>query len=111
MWSCSTPRSSTSAWTSRSKSRSRSRSRSRSKSRRVGEAPTTCACGAYTLCIATSTKETPMKKVLAWLNENHANLVRGLADLVAIESISTDGEHQKEIEQSAALTCEQMRQA
>ena len=34
-----------------------------------------------------------------------------LADLVAIQSISTDGEHQKEIEQTAELTCEQMRQA
>src|SRR5262249_52158465 len=29
----------------------------------------------------------------------------------AIPSISTDGEHQKEVEQSAELTCEQMRQA
>lgn len=52
-----------------------------------------------------------MKKVLGWLNENHANLVRDLTDLVAIPSISTDREHQKEIEQSAALTCEQMKQA
>jgi acetylornithine deacetylase/succinyl-diaminopimelate desuccinylase-like protein len=52
-----------------------------------------------------------MKQVLDWLTSNHAELVRGLADLVAIPSISTDGEHQKEIDQSAALTCEQMRQA
>src|SRR5262249_25587668 len=52
-----------------------------------------------------------MKPVLDWLTNNHAALVRGLADLVAIPSISTDGEHQKEIEQTAALTCEQMRQA
>lgn len=49
--------------------------------------------------------------VLDWLKSNRARLVRDLADLVAIPSISTDGEHQKEIEQSAALTCEQMEQA
>src|SRR5437016_14486422 len=52
-----------------------------------------------------------MQSVLDWLTQNHAALVRDLAALVAIPSISTDGEHQKEIEQSAALTCEQMRQA
>jgi acetylornithine deacetylase/succinyl-diaminopimelate desuccinylase-like protein len=52
-----------------------------------------------------------MKQVLDWLTANHDALVNGLADLVAIPSISTDGEHQKEVEQSAALTCEQMRQA
>lgn len=49
--------------------------------------------------------------VLDWLRDNHAGLVRDLADLVAVPSISTDGEHQKEIEQSAELTCRQMRQA
>src|SRR5436190_150150 len=52
-----------------------------------------------------------MKKPLEWLAANHAELLKGLADLVAVQSISTDGEHQKEIDQSAALTCEQMRQA
>lgn len=52
-----------------------------------------------------------MQTALDWLSNNHAALVRSLADLVAVRSISTDGEHQKEIEQSAALTCEQMRQA
>ena len=51
-----------------------------------------------------------MKQALDWLSQNHADLVRGLAEQVAIPSISTDGEHQKEIEQTAALTCEQMRQ-
>ncbi len=51
-----------------------------------------------------------MKQVLDWLSQNHADLVRSLADLVAIPSISTDREHQKEIDQTAALTCEQMRQ-
>jgi acetylornithine deacetylase/succinyl-diaminopimelate desuccinylase-like protein len=49
--------------------------------------------------------------VLDWLTKNHASLVRNLGDLVAIPSISTDGEHQKEIDQTAALTCTQMRQA
>jgi len=52
-----------------------------------------------------------MKLVLDWLTKNHTALVRDLADLVAVPSISTDGEHQKEIEQTAALTCAQMRQA
>jgi acetylornithine deacetylase/succinyl-diaminopimelate desuccinylase-like protein len=52
-----------------------------------------------------------MKQVLAWLTANRDALVSDLADLVAIPSISTDGEHHKEIEQSAALTCEQMRAA
>jgi acetylornithine deacetylase/succinyl-diaminopimelate desuccinylase-like protein len=52
-----------------------------------------------------------MKPVLDWLTKNHEGVVRGLADLVAVPSISTDGEHQQEVEKSAALTCEQMRQA
>lgn len=52
-----------------------------------------------------------MKSVLDWLTSNYPAVVQGLADLVAVPSISTDGEHQKEIEQSAALVCEQMRQA
>ena len=47
--------------------------------------------------------------VLNWLTTHHADLVRDLAELVAIPSISTDGEHPKEIEQTAELTCEQMR--
>jgi acetylornithine deacetylase/succinyl-diaminopimelate desuccinylase-like protein len=52
-----------------------------------------------------------MKHVLGWLTANRDALVSDLADLVAIPSISTDGEHHKEIEQSAALTCAQMRAA
>lgn len=52
-----------------------------------------------------------MKKPLDWLASHHAELLKGLADLVAVQSISTDGEHGKEIDHSAALTCEQMRQA
>ncbi|HEX3152486.1 MAG TPA: M20/M25/M40 family metallo-hydrolase, partial [Gemmataceae bacterium] len=46
-----------------------------------------------------------------WLEKNHEAIVRNLADLVAIQSISTDGEHGPEIERTAALTCQQMRQA
>lgn len=52
-----------------------------------------------------------MKPVLDWLTQNHETAVKGLADLVAVPSISTDGEHQSEIEKSATLTAEQMRQA
>src|SRR5262245_60030928 len=52
-----------------------------------------------------------MKPVLDWLTQNHDSVVKGLADLVSVPSISTDGEHQTEIDKSAALTCEQMRQA
>lgn len=46
-----------------------------------------------------------------WLEKNHESVVRNLADLVAIQSISTDGEHGPEIERTAAQTCQQMRQA
>ena len=52
-----------------------------------------------------------MREVLDWLTKHHEEIVRDLADLVAIPSISTDGEHQQEIEQTAELTCEQMREA
>lgn len=52
-----------------------------------------------------------MKAALDWLTKNHANLVQDLARLVAIHSISTDREHQKEIDQSAELVCAQMRAA
>jgi acetylornithine deacetylase/succinyl-diaminopimelate desuccinylase-like protein len=52
-----------------------------------------------------------MKPILDWLNKNQGNFIKDLADLVAIRSVSTDGEHQKEVGQSAELTCEQMRRA
>jgi acetylornithine deacetylase/succinyl-diaminopimelate desuccinylase-like protein len=52
-----------------------------------------------------------MHDVLDWLKANEAEQVRALADLVAIPSVSTDGEHAAELDRSAALTCEQMRQA
>ncbi len=52
-----------------------------------------------------------MNEALTWLGKNHEEIVRGLADLVAIPSISTDGEHDPEIVRSAQLTCDQMRDA
>jgi acetylornithine deacetylase/succinyl-diaminopimelate desuccinylase-like protein len=52
-----------------------------------------------------------MQAALDWLGKNHEPIVRGLADLVAVPSISTDGEHAREIDRTAALTCEQMREA
>jgi acetylornithine deacetylase/succinyl-diaminopimelate desuccinylase-like protein len=52
-----------------------------------------------------------MTAPLDWLDKNHEGIVRGLADLCAIASISTDGEHHAEIDRTAKLTCDQMRQA
>ena len=52
-----------------------------------------------------------MQHALKWLKANEADLVGQLGQLVAIPSISTDGEHQKEIDRTADLTCELMRQA
>ncbi len=52
-----------------------------------------------------------MSAELQWLDKNHEGIVRSLADLVAVKSISTDGEHRPEIERTAALTCQQMREA
>lgn len=52
-----------------------------------------------------------MKRVLDWLKKNHAAMVDDLAQLVAIQSISTDGQHAKELRRSASLTCQQMKAA
>jgi len=52
-----------------------------------------------------------MSKTLDWLSKNHANLVNDLAALVAIPGVSTDGEHQKELDASAELTRAQMQRA
>ena len=52
-----------------------------------------------------------MLAALDWLQKNHEDIVRGLADLVAIPSISTDGEHDHEIGRTAQLTADQMRGA
>ncbi|HWY87615.1 MAG TPA: M20/M25/M40 family metallo-hydrolase, partial [Gemmataceae bacterium] len=52
-----------------------------------------------------------MKKIVDWLSANEAKLVDDLAKLVAVQSVSTDGEHQRELDQCAELTCELMRSA
>lgn len=52
-----------------------------------------------------------MNEALTWLTKHHEEIVRGLAEQVAIPSISTDGEHDPEITRSAQLTCDQMRDA
>ena len=52
-----------------------------------------------------------MKQVLDWLVANDKELVADLARLVAIPSISTDGEHQQEIDKVAEVTCDLMRSA
>ncbi|MEO2091080.1 MAG: M20/M25/M40 family metallo-hydrolase, partial [Gemmataceae bacterium] len=52
-----------------------------------------------------------MNAALDWLTKHHEDIVRGLAELVAIPSISTDGEHDHEICRTAQLTCDQMRDA
>jgi len=52
-----------------------------------------------------------MQSTLKWLQEHDADLINDLAKIVAVPSISTDGEHQKEIDRSAELTCELMRNA
>jgi acetylornithine deacetylase/succinyl-diaminopimelate desuccinylase-like protein len=52
-----------------------------------------------------------MQAALQWLEKNHEGIVRNLANLVAVPSISTDGEHKAEIDRTASLTCDQMREA
>ena len=52
-----------------------------------------------------------MQPALDWLEKHHEDIVRDLAELVAIPSISTDGEHDHEIARTAQLTAEQMRDA
>jgi cysteinylglycine-S-conjugate dipeptidase len=52
-----------------------------------------------------------MQPTLKWLQEHDADLINDLAKVVAVPSISTDGEHQKELDQSADVTCTLMRSA
>jgi acetylornithine deacetylase/succinyl-diaminopimelate desuccinylase-like protein len=52
-----------------------------------------------------------MQATLKWLQEHDADLINDLAKIVAVPSISTDGEHQKELDQSADVTCTLMRTA
>jgi cysteinylglycine-S-conjugate dipeptidase len=52
-----------------------------------------------------------MHQILQWLAKNQDNLVADLGDLVSIQSVSTDGAHEKELDQSAALTRDLMLKA
>ncbi|HZW32018.1 MAG TPA: peptidase M20, partial [Isosphaeraceae bacterium] len=52
-----------------------------------------------------------MDRALNWLEAHFPDLERDLAELVKIDSISTDGDHQAEIEQSAELVCALMKRA
>lgn len=57
------------------------------------------------------TRAAEPQAALGWLTKNYPAVVQTLADLVAVQSISTDDAHAKEIDQSGALTCELMRKA
>jgi acetylornithine deacetylase/succinyl-diaminopimelate desuccinylase-like protein len=52
-----------------------------------------------------------MNDALSWLDSNYARLVGDLRDLVAIPSISTDGQHAAELDRSGQLVADQMRRA
>ena len=51
-----------------------------------------------------------MNDVLQYLSSNYSRFVDYLRQLVAVPSISTDGQHAKEIDRSAAVTADLMRQ-
>src|SRR5262249_5390107 len=53
----------------------------------------------------------PMDRALNWLESHFPDLERDLTELVKIDSISTDGDHQAEIEQSAELVRALMKPA
>ena len=52
-----------------------------------------------------------MQSPSEWLKINHAQRVSDLAELVAVQSVSTDGQHQEQLRQSAAVTRDQMERA
>src|SRR6478672_8498672 len=52
-----------------------------------------------------------MKKTTAFATSNREKLIRDLARLVEIPSVSTDGQHQREIATSANLVAQLMRDA
>ena len=52
-----------------------------------------------------------MQDILTWFNKNYSRLVDDLKQLVGIQSISTDFQHQKELDQSADLVRSQMQRA
>jgi acetylornithine deacetylase/succinyl-diaminopimelate desuccinylase-like protein len=52
-----------------------------------------------------------MTDVAKYLADHDADFIRNLTELVAVPSISTDGQHRAEIEKSGAVTAEQMTRA
>jgi acetylornithine deacetylase/succinyl-diaminopimelate desuccinylase-like protein len=52
-----------------------------------------------------------MKPALDWLTQNYDRHVRDLAELVAIQDISTDGQHAAEINRCAEVVRQQMQRA
>src|SRR5262249_58272064 len=52
-----------------------------------------------------------MDRAVNWLESHFPDLERDLTELVQIDSISTDGDQQAEIEQSADLVCALMKRA
>src|SRR5207249_2207957 len=46
-----------------------------------------------------------------WLSTNDKSIIAGLAELVAVPSISTDGQHRAEIDRSAGVVESQMKRA
>jgi acetylornithine deacetylase/succinyl-diaminopimelate desuccinylase-like protein len=49
--------------------------------------------------------------VLRLLKNRNADFIQDLSKLVAVQSVSTDGKHQRDIERGARLICDQMRRA
>lgn len=52
-----------------------------------------------------------MPTSIEWLEQQYQDLAFDLTELVKVPSISTDGEHEKEINQCADLVCKQMKAA
>jgi acetylornithine deacetylase/succinyl-diaminopimelate desuccinylase-like protein len=52
-----------------------------------------------------------MNRALQWLKAHESERVRDLTELVGVPSVSTDGEHQAEIEKTAGIVCRLMREA
>jgi acetylornithine deacetylase/succinyl-diaminopimelate desuccinylase-like protein len=55
--------------------------------------------------------DSELKTAEKWIDENREDHFSNLAELVRIKSISTDGEHQKEIDDSSEAVCLQMKKA
>ena len=52
-----------------------------------------------------------VKKAIDWVENHKADIFNSLAELVAIQSISTDDDHHQEINHCAQVVCDQMRAA